>query len=192
MIRALLISTSINFLHRIILVFGVTQIEVGCINHIPPLYESLYCSLLTRGVKVHLIYLAHIQITRKNKFNVYVLIENPSLEMQQLLYRSDWWYNKTKAKKEMAVQVLLNDLPHGDMDGDIDPPSLNAEIYHFDNSRCRCCHHIVSSKNLPLHHPWEFPPYNLVISSVASYDPTAFTYTLNRFRGPKAVPYSLL
>ena len=49
----------------------------------------------------------------------------------------------------MADQVLVRDLNFGDMDGNNDPPHINVESCHFDNSRCRRRHRIVSPNNLP-------------------------------------------
>ena len=39
-----------------------------------------------------------------------------------------------KAAKEIAAQVLVRDLPFGNMDVDNDLPHLNAEICHFTTS----------------------------------------------------------
>ena len=66
-----------------------------------------------------------------------------------MLDRSDQFNEEIKAAKDMAAKVLVRDLPFGNMDGDNDPPPLNVESYHFDNSRCCCCCRIVSPKNSP-------------------------------------------
>ena len=49
----------------------------------------------------------------------------------------------------MVAQVLVRDLPFGNMDGDNDSPPLNAESCHLDNSLCHRRRHIVSSNNSP-------------------------------------------
>ena len=64
-----------------------------------------------------------------------------------------------KAAKEMAAQVLVRDLPFGNMDVDNDPPSLNAKIFHFDKSLCSC-RRTVSPKNLPSHQNRVLPSEN--------------------------------
>ena len=53
------------------------------------------------------------------------------MELKTLLDRSAQFYEKIKAEKEMANQVLVGYLPFGNMDGDNYPPPLNAEIFHF-------------------------------------------------------------
>ena len=49
----------------------------------------------------------------------------------------------------MAAQVLVRGLPFGKIDGDNDPPPLNAEICHFENIHCCRRRRIVSTKESP-------------------------------------------
>ena len=49
----------------------------------------------------------------------------------------------------MVAQVLVRDLTFGKMDGNNNPPPLNAESCNFDNSHCRRCRHIVLPNNSP-------------------------------------------
>ena len=72
------------------------------------------------------------------------------MEFKTLLDSSDKFYEEMKSEKDMADQFLVRDLPLGNMDSDNDPPPLNAESCHFDNSRCRCRHRIVSPNNSPI------------------------------------------
>ena len=66
-----------------------------------------------------------------------------------------------KAEKEMAAKVLVRDLPCGNMDGDNDPPPLNAENFRFDNSPCRYLCHIVLPNNSPRRRRRALPNENL-------------------------------
>ena len=82
-------------------------------------------------------YLPHLSTkTRKNKFALTFRSEIQIWSLK-LLDRLAQFYEEMKAAKEMAAQVLVRDLPFEIMDGDNDPPPLNAEICHFDNSCCR-------------------------------------------------------
>ena len=49
----------------------------------------------------------------------------------------------------MTDQVLVRDLPFGDMEGDKYPPPLNTEICNSDNSCCHCRLRIVLPNNSP-------------------------------------------
>ena len=48
--------------------------------------------------KVHLLYLAHIRVQEKQLF-VDIMIGDPSVEIQQFLDRSTWWYDGKRLQK---------------------------------------------------------------------------------------------
>ena len=50
------------------------------------------------------------------------------MDIQLLLDGLDWWYEKIKAPKYMTGQVIMKDLPYGDMDSDDVHPSQYENI----------------------------------------------------------------